>query len=177
MDVPNSEKAAAFACVYAAQTEQVNKRKVAFLAILLFPYLADERVLAPLKDMLDDASIYEIRSLGEGWDHKMVTSVRNKAFYEIYGYIYDEDLLKVGFPDGQYLMDAAELSGMGISDDKINEAEQCALLKTWLNAHWQEIAAKCAEARALPDAERDYPSPRGRRILAPLAPEPDRQPQ
>lgn len=29
MDVPNSEKAAAFARVYAAQTEAVKKRKVA----------------------------------------------------------------------------------------------------------------------------------------------------
>ena len=170
MDVPNSEKAAAFARVYAAQTEPVKKRKVAFLGKLLFPYLADERVLAPFKDMLDDATVYEIRKLGEGIPD-MVTTVREEAFYEIYGYLYDEDLLRVGFPEGLYLMDATVLDGLGISDDKTNEAEQCAFLKTWLTAHWQEVVAKCAEARAKPDAERMYPSPTPLYILEPLTPD------
>ena len=176
MDVPNSEKAAAFARVYAAQTEPVKKRKVAFLGKLLFPYLADERLLAPFKEMLDDATIYEIRSIGERLP-KMVTTVRHVAFYEIYGSLYDEDLLRVGFPEGQYLMEAAVLDGLGINDDKTNEAEQCVFLKTWLTAHWTEVVAKCAEARAKPDADRVYKGPRARRILAPLTPEPDRQPQ
>lgn len=175
MDVPNSDKAAAFARVYAAQTEQIKKRKVAFLAILLFPYLADERLLAPLKDMLDDVTVYQIRKIGDS-GRKKYTTVRNRAFFKIVGHLYDEDLLKVGFPDGQYLMDAAELDALNISADNMNEAAQCGILKTWLNAHWQEVVAKCAEARAKPDSERMYPTPfPGRRILAPLTPEPNRQ--
>ena len=170
MDVPNSEKAAAFARVYAAQTEQVKKRKVAFLGKLLFPYLADERVFAPFKDMLDDITIYEVRKIGESGKKDYIT-VRHVAFYEIYGYLYDGDLLRVGFPEGQYLMDATVLNGLRINDDKSNETEQCAFMKTWLTAHWQDVVAKCAEARAKPDADRIYPSPRSRRILMPLTPE------
>ena len=176
MDVPNSEKAAAFARVYAAQTEQVKKRKVAFLGKLLFPYLADERVLAPFKDMLDDATVYEIRKYGEQPVMTYYTTVRNVAFHEICGYLHDEDLLRVGFPEGQYLMDAAVLDGLGINANNTNEAEQCAFLKAWLTAHWTEVVAKCAEARAKPDREYRGPSSL-RRILAPLTPEPDREPQ
>jgi hypothetical protein len=173
MDVSNSEKAAAFARVYAAQTEAVNRRKVAFLGRLLFPWLADERVLAPFKDMLDDATIYETRKVGERLP-AMVTTVREEAFHVIIRCIYNDDLLRVGFPEGQYLMDAAELDALRISDDKLNEAAQCGLLKTWLNAHWQEVVAKCAEARAEPKRIFSSPYP-GRRILTPLTPEPDRE--
>jgi hypothetical protein len=173
MDVPKTEIGAAFARVYAAQPDQAKKRKVAYLGRLLFPWLADERILAPLRDMLDDQTLYRIRKFGDAGIKEYIT-VRNVAYHAVSGAIYDHDLLSVGLPEGQYLMDATQLDTLEISDDKSNEAASCAALKTWVNAHWAEITAKCAEARALPDDERDYPGPNELRILTPLTPEPNR---
>jgi hypothetical protein len=53
----------------------------------------------------------------------------------------------------------------------VSENRECAHLKTRLNAHWQEGVAKCADARAKPDADRMYPSPTRLCLLDPLAPE------
>lgn len=173
MDVPKSDIAAAFARVYAAQTEQSAKRKVAFLGRYLFPWLADERVLAPLKDMLDDPTMYENRKLNEGgW--RYIATVRREASHCLIGYIYDDGLLRSGMPEDQYLMGAAELAALKIGDDKTKETGMCLALKTWYTAHWAEVTAKCAEIRAKADSEREFRGPSSYRILTPLTPEPNR---
>lgn len=171
MDVPKTEIGAAFARVYAAQPDQAKKRKVAFLGRLLFPWLADEQILAPMRDMLDDQTLYRTRKLGES-GRKIYFTVRYEAFYEICGYLYDHDLLSVGLPEGQYLMNASQLDALDISGDRSNEAASCAALKTWVNAHWADITAKCAEART--KSGRQFSGPSRLRILTPLTPEPNR---
>lgn len=171
MDVPKSDIAAAFARVYAAQTEQTAKRKVAFLGRYLFPWLADERVLAPLKDMLDDSSMYESKKLNEGgWVQQI--RVRLQAYWEIYGYIHDSSLLQIGLPEGQFIVSATELSAM--DTDNVDEATACQRMKAWLDSHWTEVATKCAEIRTKPDSEREFRGPSSYRLLTPLTPEPNR---
>ncbi|MCF7676124.1 MAG: hypothetical protein K9M97_12315 [Akkermansiaceae bacterium] len=171
MDVPKSEIAAAFARVYAEQTEQTARRKVAFLGRYLFPWLADERVLAPLRDMLDDASLYQLRSVGEESPKERI-SVQNRAYFEIYGYIHNSSLLQLGMPDDQYLMSEADIQATNI--EVVDLGTACQRMKAWLDAHWTEVTAKCAEVRAKPDSERHFRGPSAYRILTPLTPEPNR---
>jgi len=180
MDVPNSDKAAAYARIYAAQTTPENKRKVAFLARFLFPYLVDERVLAPLIDMLDDDSVYQVRIWGEERKEKVYTTVRSIANGEICRFLRDHDLLSVGLPENQYFLSDADLqhtelgSGRRTLEDDAKESAGCGFLKTWLTNHWQQVVAKCVEARAKPN--RAYQGPALHRILTPIGPDRHRHP-
>lgn len=174
MDVPKSDIADAFARVYAAQTDQVAKRKVAFLGRYLFPWLADERVLVPLRDMLDDSTVYENKKVNEGgW--RYIATVRREASHCLIGYIYDDSLLHMGMPENQHLMSAAELAALKIGDDRTKEPTMCQALKAWYTTHWTEVTAKCAEVRLKPDSERRFTGPTSYRVLLdPLTPESNR---
>ena len=153
MDVPASDKAAAFVRVYEAQTDAVKKRKVAFMAEKLFPYLADERLLLPLKDMLDDTSVYQVHR-AEGAED-IPESTRNAARNLIGRILQNKNLLSSGYPEAKYILSAADQAAIYGVD--VSEATSCALLKTWLTNHWQEITNQAAIARA--KQNREYRKP------------------
>ncbi len=169
MDVPKTEMGAAFQRVYAAQTEQTARRKVAFLGNLLFPFLADERLLAALKDMLDDTTVYHTER-AEGAP-PLKTLVRSQARFLINGFIYDDSTLHMGYPEDKSMIGDHDEQEM--IDAGKDGARTSALMKAWLDAHWAEVVAKCAEVRAKPDKDRHFPGPAARRVLAPLEPEPN----
>lgn len=154
MDVPATEKATAFVRVYDAQTDSVKKRKLAFMNQKLFPYLADERMLLPLKDMLDDSSVYRTeRTEGGG---VATTSVRRAAKGMFRRILFDKDLLSMDTDEGKYLMGEADIEA--IFGGTATEEVSCGLLKTWITDHWQEIASQAAKARAKADREYEPPS-------------------
>lgn len=162
MDVPASDKAAAFVRVYEIQTDVVKKRKVAFLAERLFPYLADERLLLPLKDMLDETSVHRFDKAEGAADIPVTTrAAARRLFSRI---LKDKDLLSAGTPEGEVLMSADDRAA--IFGEDVPEAESCALLKAWLTSHWQEITNQAASARARKD--REYRRPPSLGLIPPL---------
>ena len=154
MDVQSSQKATAFARLYDAQTDGVKRRKLAFMVKIVFPYLADERLLLPLKDMLDDSSVY--RSERSEGGHVGTTSVRLAARKMLSNIIFDKELLSLDLPEGQSIMSGGDQAA--IFGEDVSEADSCALLKAWITNHWTEISAQAAKLRAKPD--RTYELPR-----------------
>ena len=130
------------------------------MAKRLFPYLGDERLLLPLRDMLDDASVFTLSRTEGG----LVSSdtVRITARKILSTLLRDKTLLSIETPDGQFLVsdsDRAAIFGEGVS-----EVASCGLLKAWLTDHWQEIVAQAAKIRAQSDRIYRLPAkPQGHR--------------
>lgn len=163
MDVPNSDKVDAFIRVYQAQNEPLKKRKVAFLVQELFPYLADERMLLSLKDMLDDNSTYRLDK-AEGIEPKVDTTRRftKQIFTKL---LSGKNLLSYGYPEGEIIVSRADRALF--SERNLSESDSCGLYKKWLTDNWQLIAAQCKKLRD--DTEREYIEPSSLRLIPPIS--------
>lgn len=163
MDVPKTDQAAAFARTYSSQADPVNKRKIAFMANLLFPYLAQASVLEPLEMMLDDSSVYEtVRSEG---GHVFTTTVRRQAAGFMFKFIFgrDRDLLSIDLPEGQYIMSNTDRES--IYNDGVSEGDACARLKAWMIAHRAIVESQCVKIAAATDPP--YSLPHKKYLVAP----------
>lgn len=163
MDVPNSDKVDAFISVYQAQNEPLKKRKVALLVQELFPYLADERMLLSLKDMLDDNSTYRLDK-AEGIEPVIYTTRRfTRQTFNIF--LSKKNLLSYGYPDGEKVISRADRALL--YDENLSESDSCGLYKKWLTDNWQLIAAQCKKLRD--DTEREYIEPSSLRLIPPIS--------
>lgn len=137
MDVSDSDKVAAIIRVHSAQTDVTKKRKIAMCAAELFPYLMDVKLLALVRDLLDDDTVIKtVRP--EGLRARVVT-VRGETRKLCLSFILKKEVL-------DYKLAAADYPH--INKENRPEAEYCKAMKNWMITNWNAITAAAFKAKA-----------------------------
>lgn len=138
MDVNAEAKAEAVLRVVAAQTDPLKSARAKKFAADLFEDLLDPRLLTYHKERLDDITVVGdmTREAESGGNIHDIVTVRQVSLSTILLLIERT----LGMPLDRQAFQTQD------------EAQNCAALKSWLTANWNQITAKCAEKAA--DANR-----------------------
>jgi len=134
MDAPTDQMAAIILSEYDSLNNETSRRRVALFGGMVFPYLLDVRLLALVRERLDDDTV--VRTIRPEGAEPVVITVRSEAKKICEKYVLREGFLEVPMSSDDYVQ---------IHEHGEGEEVICARFKDWLLTNWDLITIRVAE--------------------------------